>query len=305
MTGTPIRWSNPSTWPWMFYVWIGIVVAANAVGIWRWVKRWMAQGWPTAEGRIESTSIERRTGFLRGVNNRTPFTASLRYSYSLDGQNLSGVFTRRFGTEAEGKEFVRSLEASRVVVSYNPRRHSDSTLTSASLSTILGRRPPRPEGEFEVPVAGIPAWSKPLLWPLIGLSAVGLALSLWVHLGALGGYRVAPQYFFVMLHLGIFVVWLPTMLVAKKRIGNMQRRDFWKLVLRGSPNWMRYMVYGFGAYAVVNFLIFLTQAPSGGSGDPPAVVWRGFSGHWMAFYSAAMATLYAAVEAPVDSSAQK
>jgi hypothetical protein len=58
---------------------------------------------------------------------------------------------------------------------------------------------------------------------------------------------------------------------------------------------MRYMVYGFFGYAVVNFLFFMTKAPSGGSGaNPPAVVWRGFSGHRMAFYSAALAILYSA-----------
>ena len=114
--GAPIRWSDPTTWPWIFYVWIAIVIAANSAGISRWVRRRRAQGWPTAEGRIESTSVYRRTGFWKGFNNRTPFVATLRYSYSLDGQNLSGVFMRKFGTEAEGMEFVRSLEASHVVV---------------------------------------------------------------------------------------------------------------------------------------------------------------------------------------------
>jgi CubicO group peptidase (beta-lactamase class C family) len=53
--------------------------------------------------------------------------------------------------------------------------------------------------------------------------------------------------------------------------------------------------YGFFGYAIVNFLFFMTKAPSGGGGaNPPAVVWRGFSGHWMAFYSAALAILYSA-----------
>lgn len=47
----------------------------------------------------------------------------------------------------------------------------------------------------------------------------------------------------------------------------------------------------FGGYAMLNFAIFFFQAPHGGSGaNPPAVVWRGFSGHWMLFYSAALAT---------------
>jgi len=73
-------------------------------------------------------------------------------------------------------------------------------------------------------------------------------------------------------------------------------------VLRGAPEWMRYMVYGFGGYAMVNFAIFFFHSPHGGSGaNPPAVVWRGFSGHWMAFYSAALAILYSAAASPDDS----
>jgi len=43
----------------------------------------------------------------------------------------------------------------------------------------------------------------------------------------------------------------------------------------------------------------LREAHYTGSGEanPPAVVWRGFSGHWMAFYSAALAILYSAAHA--------
>jgi hypothetical protein len=86
------------------------------------------------------------------------------------------------------------------------------------------------------------------------------------------------------------------MFAAKQFAGNMNRRDLWKVVLKGSPAWMRYMVYGFFAYAMGNFLFFMIKAPIGKTeGGQPVAVWRGFSGHWMAFYSAALAILYAAV----------
>jgi hypothetical protein len=75
-------------------------------------------------------------------------------------------------------------------------------------------------------------------------------------LGAVAGRRVAPEAFSWMLHVGIFVVWIPTVLVGIKSVGNTGRKDYCKLVLRGSPEWMRYMVYGFGSYAMVNFAIF-------------------------------------------------
>jgi hypothetical protein len=98
------------------------------------------------------------------------------------------------------------------------------------------------------------------------------------------GRRIAPEAFFWIFHVGIFVVWFPAVFVAKQRVGSVNRKDFWRVVLAGSPEWMRYMVYGFFGYAMVNFALFAFQAPTGGSGaNPPAIVWRGFSGHWMAF----------------------
>jgi len=160
-------------------------------------------------------------------------------------------------------------------------------------------------GTFQVRGSDVPGWAKPLLWPFIVLSAVGLGLSLWVHLGAVAGRRVAPEAFFWMLHVCIFVVWIPAVLVYIKRVGNTRRKEYWKLVLRGWPEWMRYMVSGFFGYAVLNFAIFFFQTPQGGSGaNPPAVVWRGFSGHWMAFYSAALAILYSAAASQDDSNPQ-
>ena len=58
------------------------------------------------------------------------------------------------------------------------------------------------------------------------LSAIGLGLSLWVHFGAVAGRRVAPEAFFWMLHVGIFVVWFPAVFVATKRVGNAGRKDY-------------------------------------------------------------------------------
>lgn len=69
-------------------------------------------------------------------------------------------------------------------------------------------------------------------------------------------------------------------------------------MLKDLPDWVRYLVYGLFEYAFVNFFYFFTQeAATGGGGnggDPPAIVWHGFSGHWMVFYLAALAILYSA-----------
>jgi hypothetical protein len=125
-----------------------------------------------------------------------------------------------------------------------------------------------------------------------------------VHFGAVAGKKVAPEPFFWMLHVGIFVVWFPAVLVANRRVGKSSPRNYWDVVFRDSPAWFKYAVYGFLGYAVVNFLIFISQAPNGkefpGEGTP-VVVWRGFSGHWMACYSAALAILYSAVRSDSES----
>jgi hypothetical protein len=46
-------------------------------------------------------------------------------------------------------------------------------------------------------------------------------------------------------------------------------------------------------YALINFALFALKAHAGATGTKPAPeVWRVFSGHWMAFYSASLAILY-------------
>jgi hypothetical protein len=229
--------------------------------------------------------------------------AGLGYSYTLGGETYRGLWQRQLGSEEEEREFSRDLEGKSIVVAYNPYQPSKSTLTKDSVGALLSERPPASVATgISSRGTDVPSWVKPLLWPFVMFSALGLALSLWVHLGALGGRKVAPEPFFWMLHGGIFVVWLPAVLVGIRRVGKTYRKNYWRTVLRGSPAWLRYMVYAFFGYAVVNFLFFMTQAPNKvEGGGTPIATWRGFSGHWMAFYSAALAILYSAARSPTES----
>jgi len=298
-----ISWARPSTWPWFIYVWFAFALSGFAKPVWSWFQRMRAAEWPATQGRIDFVYVKSKRSSIissRPRGSTKLFAGELDYSYSVEGQSYSGHYEREFGFEAEAQEFVRELQGKSVSVSYNPRNAAKSTLTNDAVTTLLNVKSPLPEGtELELGLSEIPAWTKPLLWPLIALSVIGLALSLWVHIGALAGRKVAPESFFWMLHIGIFVVWLPAVLIAQTRIGSLQRRDMWKVLLTGAPEWVRFMVYAFGCYAIVNFLIFMFQAPPNGTqGHPPAAVWRGFSGHWMAFYSAALAIFYSAVVSP-------
>jgi hypothetical protein len=139
-----------------------------------------------------------------------------------------------------------------------------------------------------------------LLPPLMLYAACGLILSLSVHILSFFGIEVGGNTLFMALHVGIFPLWLPVVLIGRQMTGGRTSRgNFWKAALSGCPPWMRYMTYGFFIYAGVNFVIFfvltgLHPAPKQFGGSPPAAVIHGFSGHWMAFYSAGLAVVTSA-----------
>jgi len=132
------------------------------------------------------------------------------------------------------------------------------------------------------------------------LAGIGLVLSIIVHISALLGISNPLGEISWVLHVGIFIVWLPTVIIANRQVKDFKQKDFWKAALRACPKWMKYLTYFFFGYAILNFILFLILDVSGGSsrgvsrGTPPNV-FRGFSGHWMAFYCVAMATLYSAI----------
>jgi len=68
-----------------------------------------------------------------------------------------------------------------------------------------------------------------LLYPFMFLAAVGLVLSMGCHLAALAGSPIPGGNWVWGLHIGIFAVWLPTVLVANRITRHGKRSDFWKL----------------------------------------------------------------------------
>jgi hypothetical protein len=263
--------------------------------VWRWLQRRRAANWPIAEGHIESAEVTEPRPTLFSTSRSSSYLAELGYSYSIAGSVEAGWHRRECPTAQEAREFIRDLKGKPVAVHYNPNKPSSSSLSEPSLDMLLRSRAPMLDGESFIDENSIPEWSRPFLWVFVWISVIGLILSLWVHIGALMGRRVVPEAFFGILGGGIFIVWFPALLTARSMVQNVSHKYFWKVALKGSPEWMRYMVYGFFGYAIVNFLLFMTRASGGGNGpNPPAVVWRAFSGHWMAFYSAAIASLYAA-----------
>jgi hypothetical protein len=141
------------------------------------------------------------------------------------------------------------------------------------------------------------SWLRPVLFPLLVVAALGFGLSVYIHVTSIVGLASPFGAATWGLHLGIFVVWLPTVLIAGRMTKGAPRKDFWKVALLGCPRWMRYGLYTLFAYAIVNFICFAATTKSGkqplNHAAPPAVL-RGFSGHWMVFYAAGFSVLFSA-----------
>lgn len=294
----PFEWTHPSTWPWFFYVWLAFTVAIVSKPFWSRFKPDRTKGWSSAPGRIESVDVTQpKVLFFFTASKDTSAThaAELKYSYSAAGTNFAGVYKREFPTEWEAREFLRDLPGKSVTVLLNPDKPSSSTLSESSVETLLQTRPQISEEDLLAArtANSVPSALTPFFPVFLVISGIGFIVSLCVNIGSLMGRPVLPEAFFAVLHVGIFVVWFPAVLVSIKRVGSTGRKDFWKLVLRGAPDWMHYFLYAVFFYSFVGFFIPTTHTPAEGGQLGPSE-WRQFSGIWMAFYSGAFAILYAA-----------
>ncbi len=114
-------------------------------------------------------------------------------------------------------------------------------------------------------------------------SAVLFGVSLIVH--SLACTRLAPDWgkYPFLLHIGVFVIAVPTILALVTRFGRQLPPGFLLELWRSQPPRLRACSTLVLGYAVASFVLFV----AGVYGDPEKddlVALRGFSGHWMAFY---------------------
>lgn len=135
---------------------------------------------------------------------------------------------------------------------------------------------------------------------------LGFVLSLVVHIAALSGIDVAGKIPLVWsLHVGIFVAFIPFVLLSRKELGPKPTFTQLKGIF---PSWVGAICAVICAYALVNFLLFMLathggspsirdgkfilqdhgrlirEITSGEYASFKANEVRGFSGHWLAFY---------------------
>jgi hypothetical protein len=296
---TPTHGFDPVFWVFV-PIWLAILVLTQKKLLWRLIQRYRAKSWPIASGQIESVAaIEpKQAAFSLTAGRYAPASlAEIFYSYSVGGEREAGRYDREFATAAEAREFLRELKGKSVAVHYNPNKPSSSALSEPSIESLTQARAPNPDAENlrYAPENSLPLWSRPLLWLFAALSAFGLIASLFAYIGAIAGRNVVPEELSLVFRAGIFVLMLPLILVTRRRAGSRRRKGYRKILLHGAPDWMRYMVYGFSAFALIDVFHFMSQAPNAGGGaNSPLGVWRGLPGTTIAFYADAFAIFYAA-----------
>lgn len=162
---------------------------------------------------------------------------------------------------------------------------------------------------------------------LFYFAVMGWTLGLIVHLLSLADFDITDKVPFIwVLHIGVFVVWFPTVLDLKKNeelkayqqsrmLNKMNPFEFFKIILRQTPTWLTIIAVGGFFYAFINFMLFMTSqigVPDIKDGQYilhnhgqliktlteqeyhqyKANEVRGFSGHWLAFYGVAAAVLF-------------
>jgi len=134
-----------------------------------------------------------------------------------------------------------------------------------------------------------------LIYPFLALSAVGFAALLAIHVASLFGVALPFERFIGILGPGIFVVFLPTILVMNRLTRNFKQKDIWRATLRGCPTWMRRTVWTIFGYSWLGY--FILPLIFGGGMDSETNKARIGSGALMVFYLIPLAVLYSATKA--------
>jgi hypothetical protein len=113
------------------------------------------------------------------------------------------------------------------------------------------------------------------------VASVACHLMGWLHIDPPWGQSV------FLLHIGIFVVWIPLVISANRTMPKPGRGNLEHL-FAVLPRWVRIAIGVLFAYALLNFVYFIYCTQQYPRHKVPFLVeLRGFSGHWMMFYGVA------------------
>jgi hypothetical protein len=126
---------------------------------------------------------------------------------------------------------------------------------------------------------------------LIIVAVVGLMISAVVHFCSLFHIYNPSRELMILINAGIIVTIWPAILIAKKMRDAIDMADPKELLFKTCPRWLTAMTGFLLMYAFVGLIYFMFKRYSYNSGIA-ANGFRGFTGHWMALYSLALAILY-------------
>lgn len=151
---------------------------------------------------------------------------------------------------------------------------------------------------------------------LFYIALLGSISAITVHILSILGVDVADTLPFIWaLHIGIFVVWIPTILSLKKLQKQNKKANAFTLLTKNKPKWLLGLIIVIAAYTGFNFIFSISK--TGGTTSNKNGVYslqnrgkyirnitkeeyhlhgantlRGFSGHWILFYTIATIALY-------------
>jgi hypothetical protein len=295
------RWTDPHTWPWMIWVWAGFIILGWLAPLWRWFQRDRVTSWLSAIGVVESIREPEPRTFLGMAlsQNSSQGVLEIRYSYSPLGQSYRGRHKIDRASKFNLDEFTNRLIGLPIQVQYHPDKPAVSALMDSSIEALLRQAPPLSREEEQLIRAAheIPAVYLPWLLPLMYLALAGFLISFCINIVSLLGIVLPQGAPFFLLHVGIFVVFFPAILAAKKMVGYTNGRYFWKRLMNEAPEGFRYLFYVvFGYCWLIGFLSFSQPFPGK---DPSSFLstrseWLPFSAVWMVFYYSSFVILLSA-----------
>ncbi len=108
--------------------------------------------------------------------------------------------------------------------------------------------------------------AKMIAYPVMILAGVGVLLCLSFYLLGVTGIYLLPARGVPIVFGGIFVVWLPTVILMNRLTQDFKQKDIWKAALRGCPAWMRTALWVvIGCVFAVFFLPVLAKRSPGDS----------------------------------------
>lgn len=122
----------------------------------------------------------------------------------------------------------------------------------------------------------------------------GTLLCMAIHLIVVLKIFNIPKLIVMLLTIGMIFLWLQTSRYIKNLSDEMKITHPWKHTFSQVPDWIKYLLYFFVVYAVLNFIVAVDARPSEGffDFDVSQSKLRGLSGFWIVFYYLAVLVGY-------------